>query len=153
VRKPVLPYSSSGIALFGMKTVQAYSCLNSEQNGTLFISVGGQEGGFGGWVVILGQRPKIWTCLSTIFFDAPCLSFQNKAMPPPEMTLVHCNRHFSIRCLCDPAQLSKRLTLAGFRARHDFSLAQGKLTYRIGGISPRTADISDPLAECREQFK
>ena len=32
-----LPYSSSGIALFGMKTVQADSCLNSEQNGTVFI--------------------------------------------------------------------------------------------------------------------
>jgi len=24
--------------------------------------------GFGGWVVILGRRPKIWTCLSTILF-------------------------------------------------------------------------------------
>ena len=53
--------------LFGMRTVQADSCLNSEQIDTLFINVGGQEGGFGGWVVILGQRPKIWTCLSTIF--------------------------------------------------------------------------------------
>ena len=45
-----LPCSSSGIAIFGMRTVQAYSCLNSEQIDTLFISVGGQEGGlFGGW--------------------------------------------------------------------------------------------------------
>ena len=42
-----LPYSSSGIALIGMRTVQAYSCLNSEQIDTLFISVGGQEGGGG----------------------------------------------------------------------------------------------------------
>ena len=25
--------------------------------------------------------------------------------------------------------------------------------YRIGGISPRTANVSDPLAKCREQFK
>ena len=51
--------------------MQTDSCLDSEQNGTHFISVGGQEGGFGGWVVILGQRPKIWTCLSTTFFFTP----------------------------------------------------------------------------------
>jgi len=44
----VLPYSLSGIALFGMRTVQADSCLNSEHIDTLFISVGGQEGGWGG---------------------------------------------------------------------------------------------------------
>jgi len=31
-----------------MKTVQADSCLNSEQIDALFISVGGQEGGLGG---------------------------------------------------------------------------------------------------------
>jgi len=31
-----------------MKTVQADSCLNSEQIDTLFTSVGGQEGGLGG---------------------------------------------------------------------------------------------------------
>jgi hypothetical protein len=43
-----LPYSSSGIALFGMRTVQADSCLNSEQIDTLFISVGGQKGWEGG---------------------------------------------------------------------------------------------------------
>jgi hypothetical protein len=43
-----LPCSSSGIALFGMRTVQADSCLNSEQIDTRFISVGGQEGGWGG---------------------------------------------------------------------------------------------------------
>ena len=43
-----LPYSSSGIALFGMRTVQADSFLNSEQINTLFICVGGQEGGLGG---------------------------------------------------------------------------------------------------------
>ena len=40
-------YSSSGIKLFSMKTVQADSCLNSEQIDTLFISVGGQEGAWG----------------------------------------------------------------------------------------------------------
>ena len=43
-----LPYNFSGIKLFGMKTVQADSCLNSEQIDTLFTSVGGQEGGLGG---------------------------------------------------------------------------------------------------------
>jgi len=47
-----------------MRSVQADSCLNSEQIDTLFISMGGQEEGFGWWVVILGHRPKIWTCLS-----------------------------------------------------------------------------------------
>jgi len=31
-----------------MRTVQADSCLNSEQIDTLFTSVGGQEGGWGG---------------------------------------------------------------------------------------------------------
>ena len=40
-----LPYSSSGITLFGMITVQADSCLNSD---TLCISVRGQEGVLGG---------------------------------------------------------------------------------------------------------
>jgi hypothetical protein len=52
-----MPCSSSGIALFGMRAVQADSCLNSEQIDTLFISAGGQEGGLGGeggW----GRRPK-----------------------------------------------------------------------------------------------
>jgi len=43
-----LHYCSSNIALFGMRTVQADSCLNSEQIHTLFISVGGQEGGLEG---------------------------------------------------------------------------------------------------------
>ena len=55
-----LPYSSSGIALFGMRNVQADSCLNSEQIDTLFISVGGQEWGFGGGDH-LGRRPKFYT--------------------------------------------------------------------------------------------
>ena len=36
-----LPYYSSGIKLFGKGTVQADSCLHSEQIDTLFISVGG----------------------------------------------------------------------------------------------------------------
>ena len=42
-----------------MRTVQADSCLISEQIDTLFISVGGQEGGLGGGV--LGRRRKIYT--------------------------------------------------------------------------------------------
>jgi len=42
-----------------METVQVDSCLTFEQIDTLYISVGGQEGGLGGWVVILGTRPKI----------------------------------------------------------------------------------------------
>jgi len=54
-----LTYSSSGVAIFGMRTVQADSCLISEQIDTLFISVGGQEGGLGGGV--LGRRRKIYT--------------------------------------------------------------------------------------------
>ena len=54
-----LPCSLPGIALFGIRTVQADSCLNSKQIDTIFISVGGQEGGFGGGGgVILGRRPK-----------------------------------------------------------------------------------------------
>ena len=43
-----LPYNSSGINLFGMRTVQADSCLNSEQIDTLFFNVRGQEGGVWG---------------------------------------------------------------------------------------------------------
>jgi hypothetical protein len=59
-----LTYNSSGITIFGMKTVQADSWFNSEQIDSLFISfisVESQEGGPGGWVVILGQRPEIYT--------------------------------------------------------------------------------------------
>ena len=56
-----LPYSLSGIALFGMRTVQADSCLNSDRIDTLFISVRGQEGALGGGGVIFGQMSKIYT--------------------------------------------------------------------------------------------
>ena len=55
-----LPCSSSGIALFGMRSVQADSCLNSEHIDALCISVGGQEGLGGGGS--LGRRPEnAWT--------------------------------------------------------------------------------------------
>ena len=53
-----LPCSSSGIAFFGMRTVQADSCLNSEQIGTLFNGVGGQEKGFWGGGVFWAGGPK-----------------------------------------------------------------------------------------------
>ena len=52
------PCSSSGIALFGMITVQADSCLNSEQIDTLFISVGGLEGVLGGGGAFWAGIPK-----------------------------------------------------------------------------------------------
>jgi len=55
-----LLYNSSGINAFGKRTVQAGNCLHSEQLDTLFICVGGQEGGLGGGG-ILGLRPKIYT--------------------------------------------------------------------------------------------
>jgi len=62
-----LPCSSSGIALFGMRTVKADSCLYSEQIDTLFISVGGQGGGFGKQGGgILGRGPKKCTWVSGI---------------------------------------------------------------------------------------
>jgi len=66
-----LLFSSSGIALFGMRTVQADSCLISEQIDTLLICEGGQEGGFGGGGDILGRRPKKCTWVSGIYFIAP----------------------------------------------------------------------------------
>ena len=53
-----LPCSSSGIALLGMRSVQADSCLNSEQIDTLFISVGGQEGGLRGGGAIWAGGPN-----------------------------------------------------------------------------------------------
>ena len=61
-----LPYSSSGIALSGMRTVQADSCSNSEQSDTLIISVGGQEGGEGGGAFWAGGPEFTRVC--QIFF-------------------------------------------------------------------------------------
>ena len=60
----VLPYISSGIALIGMTTVQADSCLNSEQIKPFSLVWGCQEGGLGGGGVILGRKPKMYTGLS-----------------------------------------------------------------------------------------
>jgi len=54
-----LSYNSSRNCYPEMISRQINTRLDSVQNDTLFIYVGGQEGGFGGWVVILGQRPEI----------------------------------------------------------------------------------------------
>jgi len=55
-----LPCNSSGIAIFGMRTVQADSCLISEQIDTLLISVGSQEGFFlGGGGHFGPEAPKM----------------------------------------------------------------------------------------------
>ena len=43
-----LPYNSSGINLFGKRTVQADSCVRPEQVDTLFVSVGVRKGDLGG---------------------------------------------------------------------------------------------------------
>ena len=61
---------ASGNALFGMITVQADSCLNSEQIDNLFISVGGQEGGLGGGGVFWAGGPKNAHDCHGFYFDA-----------------------------------------------------------------------------------
>jgi len=76
--------NSSGIAIFGMRTVQADSCLNSEQIDTLFISVGGQEGGLGGGGDILGRRPKIYTCMSENKIEPSCLQSPKGSSVPAD---------------------------------------------------------------------
>ena len=55
-----LPHNFSCIKLIDTRTVQADSCLNSEQIDTLFINVWGQEGGLGGGAFWVGG-PKL-TC-------------------------------------------------------------------------------------------
>jgi len=65
---------ASGNALFGMITVQADSCLNSEQIDTLIISVGVQEGGFGGGGAIWAGGQKNAHDCQEYFFAA---SYQN----------------------------------------------------------------------------
>ena len=89
-----LPCSSSGIALFGMRIVQADSCLNSEQIDTLFISVGSQEGGFlGGGGLFWAGGPK------NADFDASCLT-------PPAFNLFH----KCVKCWPKPHLFSVYLT-------------------------------------------
>jgi len=60
-----LPYSSSGIASFGVRTVQADSCFNSEQIDTLFISVEVRKG-------VLGDG-SFWDGGCGFFFLRPLL--------------------------------------------------------------------------------
>ena len=68
----VLPYSSSGITSFGMKNVQANRCLDSEQIDTLFISVGGQEGGFGGRGHFEPEAPNWHVTVMNCYFLGSC---------------------------------------------------------------------------------
>ena len=66
-----LPNSSSGIALFGMRTVQADSCSNSEQIDTLFISVGVRKGvGGGGGGSFWAGGPEFIRACQDLFFSA-----------------------------------------------------------------------------------
>jgi hypothetical protein len=51
-----------------MRNVQADSCLNSEQIDTLFVSVGGKEGGPGGWLVISGLEAQKLHMYVRVFF-------------------------------------------------------------------------------------
>jgi len=64
-----LPYNSSGINLFGKRTVQADSCLHSEQIDTLFISVGGQEGGLEGGGAFWAGGPRLTRECQDIFLS------------------------------------------------------------------------------------
>jgi len=55
-----------------MRTVQADSCLNSEQIDTRFISVGGQEGGWGGGGAFWAGDPNFTrVCQESFFFTPP----------------------------------------------------------------------------------
>jgi len=63
-----------------MRPVHADSCLDSEQIDTLFVSVGGQEGGFGGWVVIFSWRPKFGhACLQFFLLTPPAVTVKKKS--------------------------------------------------------------------------
>jgi len=59
------PLNSSGIKLSGKRTVQTDSCLNSEQNGTLLISVGVRKG--------VGGAQNVHVTVMDFFFGAPAL--------------------------------------------------------------------------------
>ena len=69
-----LPYNSSGIDLFGMRTVQADSCFNSEQIGTLLLVWGVRKGALeGGWS-IWAKGPKFTRNCQECPFYASCLT-------------------------------------------------------------------------------
>ena len=61
VQTSFCPTARQVLHYLACKTVQADCCFNAEQIDTLFISVGGQEGGLGGGGDILGRRPNINT--------------------------------------------------------------------------------------------
>ena len=67
-----LPYSSSGIAEFGMRTVQADSCLKSEQIDTLLSVRGVRKGGLGGGGYSGPKAQNLRDCHEFIFCS--CLS-------------------------------------------------------------------------------
>jgi len=76
----LLPYSSSGIALFGMRTVQADSCSNSEQIETLFISGGGQEGGWGGGGAFWAGGPEFTRACQDFILTLPALTVESRRL-------------------------------------------------------------------------
>ena len=63
-----LPYSSSGIALFGMRTVQADSCSNSEQIDTLLLVWGFSNGVLGGGSFWAGGPKFTHGCHDSFFY-------------------------------------------------------------------------------------
>ena len=63
-----LPCSSSDIAIFGIITVQADSCLNSKQIDTLLIS---EEGGLGGGCHFGPEAPKMHMTVRSLFLHPP----------------------------------------------------------------------------------
>jgi hypothetical protein len=120
-----LPCNSSGIATFGMKTVQADSCLNSEQIDTLFIGVGGQadsclnseqidtlfisvgghEGGWGGVVILWAGGPKFTQVCQEKNIEPSCLqspTFQKAVLQPGAMCLIFSLDLHSVLQLCLP---------------------------------------------------
>ena len=115
-----------------MRTVQAGSCLNSEQIDSLFIRVGGQEGGLGGvggvsyWV----RNPK-FTLVRKIP-DASCseaafyyFEVENEAARHPlfnhredEKTCAICVLHSPYPCVCscssNPVTLARKSLCAEY---------------------------------------
>jgi hypothetical protein len=66
-----LPYSSSGITLYGMRTVQADSYFDCELIDFLFIRVGGRKGALGGGWSFLAGGPKITGGCQNFFLMPP----------------------------------------------------------------------------------
>jgi hypothetical protein len=67
-----LSYNSLRIKIIDMRTLQAYSCLNSEQIDTHFNSVGGQERGVWGVGGHFGPEAKnLHVTVRNCFFQEP----------------------------------------------------------------------------------